>query len=354
MNLDALRLTPEDYRPKAPRGRHYRIGLIGCGGIANGAHLPAYRDFGYEVVACSDIDAAAVESTQAQWGIEAAGTDPRVVLENPQVEVIDLAVHPHARLELWPALLEAGKPILSQKPFAMTWEDAAWLSNSARDAGVTLMINQQARWAPAHTAIKLLINSGICGPLFSVAHVRRSYQDQPDRWWRDVVNFNIVDHGVHFLDLIRHFSGRTPDAVSATTAMMQGQNAVSPLSHTLALHFDSGDLTAIDHFNNIVQSKAGHSEFWHIDGAEGSITGTPQWVEVTQRDEPERRVRFPIEGAWFPEAFGGSMGELMSALNEGREPLTSSRDNLNTIRIAAAGVRSSDERRTVRLEEFVA
>ena len=37
--------------------------------------------------------------------------------------------------------------------------------------------------------------------------------------------------------------------------MMQGQNAVSPLSHTLALHFDSGDLTAIDHFNNIIQSR---------------------------------------------------------------------------------------------------
>ena len=354
MNLDDLRLNLEDYRPKPPSGRRYRIGLIGCGGIANGAHLPAYRDFGYEVVACSDIDPEAVESTQARWGIEAAGTDPGVVLNNPQVEVIDLAVHPHARLKLWPALLEAGKPILSQKPFAMTWEDAVWMANSARDAGVTLMINQQARWAPAHAAIKLLIDTGICGPLFSVAHVRRGYQDQPDKWWRDVVNFNIVDHGVHFLDLIRHFSGRTPDAVSTTTAMMQGQNAVSPLSHTLALHFDSGDLTAIDHFNNIVQSRAGHSEFWHVDGAHGSITGTPQWVDVTQRDEPERRVRFPIEGSWFPEAFGGSMGELMAAMNEGREPLTSSRDNLNSIRIAAAGVRSSDEGRTVRLEEFSA
>ena len=354
MNLCDLRLTPEDYRPQPPSGRHYRIGLIGCGGIANGAHLPAYRDFGYEVVACSDIDPVAVEATRARWGIEAAGTDPGIVLDNPQVEVIDLAVHPHARLKLWPALLEAGKPILSQKPFAMTWEDAVSMATSAQDAGVMLMINQQARWAPAHAAIKRLIQLGACGPLFSVAHVRRSYQDQPDKWWRDVVNFNIVDHGVHFVDLIRHFSRRTPDAVSTTAAMMQGQNAVSPLSHTLAMHFDSGDLTAIDHFNNIIQSRAAFSEFWHIDGAEGSITGTPQWVEVTQRDEPERRVRFPIEGTWFPEAFGGSMGELMAALDECREPLTSSRDNLNSIRIVAAGVRSSDEQRTVRLEEFLA
>ena len=157
-------------------------------------------------MACSDIDPVAVEATRARWGIEAAGIDPGIVLDNPQVEVIDLAVHPHARLKLWPALLEAGKPILSQKPFAMTWEDAVSMATSAQDAGVTLMINQQARWAPAHAAIKLLIDTGICGPLFSVAHVRRGYQDQPDKWWRDVVNFNIVDHGVHFVDLIRHFS----------------------------------------------------------------------------------------------------------------------------------------------------
>ena len=74
MNLDDLRLTPEDYRPQPPSGRHYRIGLIGCGGIANGAHLPAYRDFGYEVVACSDIDpSAAVEATQAPLGDRGGG-----------------------------------------------------------------------------------------------------------------------------------------------------------------------------------------------------------------------------------------------------------------------------------------
>ena len=65
-------------------------------------------------------------------------------------------------------------------------------------------------------------------------------------------------------------------------------------------------------------------------------------------------MRFPIWGSSFPAAFGGGMGELMAALKEGREPLTSSRHNLNLIRTSAAVIRSSGERRTVRWEKFVA
>ena len=75
-------------------------------------------------------------------------------------------------------------------------------------------------------------------------------------------------------------------------------------------------------------------------------------MEVTRRDEPEAAVCFPVEGQWFPDAFGGSMGEMMSAMAEDREPLTSGRDNLDSIRIVMASVRSSEEHRTVRLDEF--
>ena len=352
MTLSDVSLDPERYRPHPPAGPTHRIGLIGCGGIANAAHLPAYRNFGYEVVACTDVDPIALESTRARWGIALADTDLAVVLDNPEVEVIDLAVHAEVRPTIWAAVVAAGKPILSQKPFAMNWEAATSMMRAAEKAGVPLMINQQARWAPAHAAIKIALEDGACGDVFSVVHVRRSWQDQPDRWWRDLVNFNLIDHGVHWVDLVRYFSGRTPDAVSTTTAMMSGQNAVSPLSHSVVMHFDAGDLTALDHFNNIVQSPAARSETWYIDGTDGSIIGTPDWLEITRRDEPERVIRFPIEGRWFPDAFGGSMGELMTAIHEGRDPLTSGRENLDSIRIVMASVRSSEEGRTVRLDEF--
>ncbi len=352
MRLDELDLKPKDYAPKPPIGQRLKIGLVGCGDIANSAHLPAYRDFGYDVVACKDIDAQAVESTCSRWRIPRGSTSLATLLDDPAVEVVDLAVHANVRSEVLLEIAAAGKPILSQKPLAMDWASAQHMVRGVERAGMPLMVNQQARWAPAHQAIKVLLDRGVCGPLYSVAHVRRSWQDHPDRWWRQLQDFNVVDHGVHYIDLARYFTGRSPDAVSCTTSRVPGQLAVSPLCHSLLMHFDSGDLLCTEHFNNIVPSPAAHADTWYLDGVEGSIVGTQKWVEVSRKDAPDRRVRFPIEGRWFPDAFGGSMAEMMTAVTEGREPLTSGRDNLKSIKIAFAAVRSSEEVRTVRLSEF--
>ena len=190
----------------------------------------------------------------------------------------------------------------------MDWPTAQRMIRRVEAAGVPLMINQQARWAPAHRAITVLLDRGVCGPLYSVTHVRRSWQDHPDRWWRQLKDFNVVDHGVHYIDLARYFAGRSPDAVSCTTSRVPGQLAVSPLCHSLLMQFDSGDLVCTEHFNNIVPSPAAHADTWYLDGVDGSIVGTQEWVEASRSDAPDRRVRFPIEGRWFPDAFGAQHG----------------------------------------------
>ena len=60
------------------------------------------------------------------------------------------------------------------------------------------------------------------------------------------------------------------------------------------------------------------------------------------RDRPGERQSWRIRGQWFPDAFGGSMGEMLTALAEGRDPLTSGRGNLHSIGIAYAAVESSE------------
>jgi predicted dehydrogenase len=346
----SLELRPEEYRPQPPERPDYGIGLIGCGGIARGAHLPAYRQFGYRVVACCDLNEDALRQAREQFDIPFATNDVEALLAHQDVQIIDLAVHATQRRPLIERIAAAGKPVLSQKPFAMSWGDAQHMVQVCEDAGVPLMVNQQARWAPGHRAVKVLIDRGVLGQVYSVSHVIRSFQDVPGSWFVALENFNIVDHGIHYLDLTRFFTGRDPVRVKATTVTAPGQVAVSPMIYSILCEYEpDAQVMSTLHFNNLVAASGLHRYEWFIDGTEGSLVASRSEVTVCLKAEPRRKVTFPIRGQWFPDAFGGSMGELMRALTEEREPETSGRDNLNTLRIAYAAVESSETGRTVEL-----
>lgn len=342
----AFALEPTDYRPAPPPDeikQRYGIGLIGCGGISRGAHLPAYRTCGYRVVGCCDMIEENARRAAADFGIPFWSTDVDALLARSDVDVIDLAVHASQRRPIMERIAAAGKPVLSQKPFALNIADAEAMVETCRRAGVTLMINQQARWAPGHRALRRVIDSGVLGHVYSVLHVNRSWQDQPGSWYVQLKDFNIVDHGIHFIDLSRHFTALTPRRVKAVTTMVPGQVAVSPMIYTIGLEYaPAAQVISTLHFNNIIHAHDAHSSGWYIDGTEGSVVLAGNDLSLYRRDRPGERQAWRIQGQWFPDAFGGSMGEMLRALAEGREPQTSGRDNLSSIRIAYAAVESSE------------
>ena len=126
-------------------------------------------------------------------------------------DIVDLAVRPEDRLAAVEQLAAAGKHILSQKPLAPTLAEAERIVEICEDAGITLMINQQARWAPYHTAMKVLIDRGCLGHLYSVLHVHRQCQDSIHSHVAErPLTLTIIDNGIHYVDLSRYFTGRTP------------------------------------------------------------------------------------------------------------------------------------------------
>ena len=118
--------------------------------------------------------------------------------------------------------------------------------------------------------------------------------------------------------------------------------AVSPMFLTILMEFPpESQLMAVSYFNNIVRAPALHQYSWFIDGTDASAMASDNEITVALRENPDHSQTFQIQGQWFPDAFGGSMGELMRALTEGREPETSGRDNLSFISIAYAAVEST-------------
>ncbi|MDE0310769.1 MAG: Gfo/Idh/MocA family oxidoreductase, partial [Caldilineaceae bacterium] len=246
----------------------------------------------------------------------------------------------------------AGKHIFSQKPLAPSLGEAERIVEICRDAGVTLMVNQQARWAPPHRALRLLVEQGVLGHVYAISHFHRAYQDYG--WYAEHEDFNIVDHGIHYVDLSRYFSGHTPLRVKATTTMVPGQNAVSPMIYTILFEYEeSSQIMTTLHFNNIVSAPALHDHLWFLDGTRGSALlsnpmGTAK-LSVSLKDSPEQVQTYEIAGTWGYEGFAGSMGEMLRAMEEGREPECTGRDNLESIRMAVAAVESSNSGESVEL-----
>lgn len=345
-------LRPEEYRPTSPQdiAQRYGIAIVGCGEIVRYAHLPAYRNFGYRVVAACDIVPENARAIATDFGIPVWTTHLDEVLENPEVAVVDLAVHARQRLPLVERIAAAGKHILSQKPFALSLAEAQQMVDICRRSGVKLMVNQQARWAPAHRALKLLIDRGVLGHLYSVLHLYRDFQDFPGSWFVQMEHATLLDHGIHYIDLSRYFTGRTPQRVKATTTMTPEQRAVTPMIYTILCEYEpDAQLMTTLHFNNIVQTSSLRQFEWFLDGTQGSAWASQSEVVVSLKDTPELRQTIKLQGQWYTDAFGAAMGELLCAIAEDREPIASGQDNLQSLQIAYAAVESSISGRAVDL-----
>jgi predicted dehydrogenase len=345
--MTAIELKKTDYYPYPPDKKDYGIGIVGSGGIVRGAHLPAYKKSGYRVLACCDVVEENARLAASEFDIPHYSTRLEDVLNHPEVEIIDLAVHAKVRPEVITQVAahpRKPKAILSQKPFALSLQEARQMIAQCEEAGITLMVNQQARWAPGHRALRYVIESGALGHVYSIMHIARSWQDDPNAWYVKMPNFNVVDHGVHFIDLSRYFSDRTPESVHCTTVTVPGQVAVTPMIYTITCHYaPESQLMSTLHFNNIVQvaKKMGRGE-WLVDGTYGSAMVVGETLTICLKDDPDNLQTFKLEGSWWTDAFGGSMGELMQSITEDRRPMCHARDNLESITMALAAVRSSE------------
>jgi len=208
------------------------------------------------------------------------------------------------------------------------------------------MVNQQARYAPGHRFVKLLVEGGWLGEVYHLTHHVRGNQDSG--WPAETPNFLIIDHGIHYLDLMRYWTGREPRQVYATTVRMPGQRAISPMVYSINLEFDENCMANL-WFNDVVQGRDSHYEFT-VDGTNGTVRGNATQVTLALKDAPVQVVRLDLKGSWFPDAFAATMAELMRAIQENDEPSISGRDNLKTLKLALAAVQSSETHHPVAID----
>ncbi len=344
-----------------PPKSDYGIGMIGCGGIVNYAHLPAYKANGLNVVACYDANLQAAEKTAADHGIPRVATSLADLLADECVQIVDIAVPPWNQRAIAEQVAAAGKHMLCQKPLAFTYADAGASVKAARAAGVKLAVNQQMRWDAGIQVSRQLISQGAIGQPTD-ARIQVSVLTPWDMWpWiRENERIEIMFHSVHYIDSMRSLFGE-PARVSSFHSKHPGQLARGETKTISVWEYDNGLQVLID-ANHQNWSDDFHAIFRFL-GTSGIIKGTlglmydyprgrADTLDYQPNTEPRQWHSASLNTMWIPNAFIGPMASLMEAIQNDTEPPTSGADNLKTLQIVGAAYRSAAEHRAVEPAEI--
>lgn len=327
------------YRPKE-LPRTPRVALVGCGGIAP-THLRAYRDAGYEVVALFSRTRARAEQLADAHCPSAKVCDALdELLAVDGLDAVDLTPHPADREALIEQAIDAGVPVLSQKPLAVDLPTAERLVARAERAGVPFAVNQNGRFAPHLAWIREAVRAGLVGRVHTVR-----VSIQWDHNWVAGTPFDrdedllLKDFGIHWFDLVCSLLSGEPRAVTATVARTPTQRATPPLSGSAEVTFD--DARASLHFDG--DARFGQHDATTVIGSAGTLRsqGPPLEDQRVVLATEAGWCAPALEGTWFPGAFHGAMAELLDAAWSGREPLHSARGNLRSLALCDRAVLAS-------------
>lgn len=192
-----------------------RIGLIGCGGIMNGAHIPGYlKDSECEITAICDIKDSALQRTGDRLNIpeERRFRDYRDLLASGLVDAVDIATSNDVHVPIAMAALDAGLPVSVEKPIGMNFAESMALEKKSKDTGLPVFVCFSWRYRPHPRYMKYLVDNGEIGKLYHIyvkcikdsglwVGRRLEWRFQKDRAGSGV----LCDLGSHMFDMIRFF-----------------------------------------------------------------------------------------------------------------------------------------------------
>jgi predicted dehydrogenase len=352
-------------RPEAP---DLGIGVVGAGFIVRDCHLVAYADAGFRVVGITSRSIDTARELAALRGIARVYLSLEEMLDDPQINIVDIAVPPNEQPAVIGRVLDhrrAVRGILAQKPLAMSYHDARMLVDACQEKGVLLQVNQNMRYDQSVRALKHLLDQGVLGePVLATIEMRAIPHWMP--WAKEGRSLSTYVMSIHHLDTFRYWLG-DPERVLASTR---------PDPRTHFPHADGINLYVLEYAGGARASAwddvwagparegaAAHIGVrWRFEGTLGLAVGEIGWpgwprrvpstIDYSTVNDHGAWHQPRWDDAWFPDAFAGTMEGLLRAVETGREPDISGRDNLKTIALCEAVFLAARDHRVVPLAEF--
>ncbi len=360
-----------DYLPRLPQNLKMEIGCIGSGFIMADCHLVAYRKAGFNPVAIASRNHANSKAVAARHGIKKVYDTYKDLLKDTSIKIVDIAVPPDVQMEIVREAVKHAdhiKGILAQKPMAVNYEEAKEIVKLCADAGIKLGVNQNMRYDQSIRACKSLLDQNMLGrPVFASIDMRAIPHWMP--WQKELGWASLRMMSIHHLDAFRFLFG-DPEKVFASVTE-------DPRNGKDFKHEDGIALYILEYKNGLRASawddvwtgpsrEGAASDIyinWRVEGTEGMAKGTIGWpsypeptpstLDFTTIHDSGSWHKPRWKEVWFPDAFMGTMAQLMCAVEEDKTPEISGEDNLKTMALVEACFDSYREHRAVSIEEIL-
>ena len=346
----------------------FGIGVIGAGFIIRDCHLVAYQNAGFRVVGIASRNSERAREVAELRHVPHVYSHYLEILDNPEIQVIDIGVPPQYQHAVIRDILEHGKHvrgILAQKPLAMSYAEGVEIVTACEDRGITLAVNQNMRHDQSVRACRDLISRGELGqPVLATIDMRAIPHWMP--WSQELHSLSTFVMSIHHLDCFRYWLGDPVRVMASTRPDPRTKFPHSDGINLYILEFDNGARASSwdDVWTGPVR-EGSHGDIgihWRVEGTDGLARGTIGWPSYPT-PTPSTLDYTNIKGGlvwhqprwskvWFPDAFRGTMGELLMALKQGTQPPISGRDNLRTLALVEAVYSAARDHRVVELAEF--
>jgi len=344
----------------------YRIGVIGAGGIARGAHLPAWKRIKEaEIVGIADVNPAAAALYAEDAGVEATFTDPKELLKLG-VDAVDICTPSALHADIVEAALEAGCHVLCEKPLTTSTADLKRIGSLADDKGLLLMSGQHYRFQPDLIAAKRFAEAGALGDVYHsrVLATRRAHLPVKPSFINGDLSGGgpCMDIGVHTLDACMWvLDFPKPVRVTGVTRTNFAKGYEIPgqwgewdretfnVEDFAAgfVHFEDGSTMAIE-ASWLSHQEIFHEMRWHLFGSKASL----QWPEMQYATTLNRvfsQGQLTPSGK-KPNPYAAEIQAFVNTLIEGEQSLIPWWQTMHTLAVLEAIYRAAGEGQEVTID----
>ena len=306
-----------------------RMGVIGCGAIAELYHLPALAAHTQTAasIALADPNPTRLAAMKQQFRAAHAVKDYRELVD--KVDAVIVATPPHLHYSAAKWFLEQGIHVLCEKPLTESICEARELVEAGEKSGAKLAVNQTRRFFPTYQKIRELIAAGTLGKIESI-----KYHDGVEFNWPAASPHHFQlgakgawsDTGVHLLDSVCYWLDAKPTLVRSQNDSFGGPEAMA----TVNLEHQGCQI-------EIKVSRLGKlMNGFQISGSLGSISAEAEdWDEFTIefKDGRQKRYKCASNRLTYCDFAKPTIANLVQVVTGQAEPFVSGRSTLATIEL---------------------